>query len=173
MKNYLVLTVFAIFALVLQTTLLNEIAIAGVKPDLILILAIFVGIICGPGKGGMIGFSLGLLEDLYLGSFIGMNALSKGVTAVLVGRITIGAFSENLLVPIITVFIGTLLNNIIYLITGAILGMNWGLELWLWNAVPLAIYNMCLVPFIYPKFYSFGLQLNEKHANAEFWERFS
>jgi rod shape-determining protein MreD len=163
----------AIVALILQTTLFYEINIAGVKPDIILVLVICISVVCGPRHGGFVGLTLGLLEDLYLGRFIGMNSICKGTTGIIVGWFTLGAFSENLLVPIISVFLGTVLNGLIYFISGKILGLNWTMNLWLWNTVPLAIFNMCLVPFIYHRFYYFAQGLGEYRINPEFWERFS
>lgn len=173
MKRYLVLFLMAIIALILQSTLFYNLNIAGVKPDIILVLVLCVSVVCGPRRGGYVGFSLGLLEDLYLGRFIGMNSICKGATAMVVGWFTLGAFSENLLVPIISVFLGTILNGMIYFLSGKILGLNWTIDLWLWNTIPLAIYNMCIVPFIYPRFYYFAQGLNDNRINPEFWERFS
>lgn len=173
MKKYFVLLILAVLALILQTTLFHELALAGAKPDLVLILIIFMAIICGPQKGGITGFLLGLLEDLYLGRFIGMNCLSKGLTGITAGLLTLGAFSENLLVPIITVFLGTLLNGFIYFFLGMLLGMKWTLELFLWKSIPLAIYNMCLVPFIYSRFYYFAQGFNNSIISSDFWQRLS
>lgn len=160
MTRNLVLFVLAFIALLLQSTIFNIFNIAEVKPDLILVLVICLSVVNGPKRAGLLGFSLGLLEDLYMGRFIGMNAVSKGAAAVVVGWFTLGAFSENLLVPIISVFLGTVLNTVLYFIIGLALGLGWTPEIWLWNTVPLAIFNMCIVPFIYSRFYYFAQGLD-------------
>ncbi|MDX9872229.1 MAG: rod shape-determining protein MreD [Clostridia bacterium] len=160
MKRNLLLFLMAFLALLLQTTVFNQFNIAGVKPDLILVLVICLSVVNGPRRAGVLGFSLGLLEDFYLGRFIGMNAVSKGAAAVVVGWFTLGAFSENLLVPIVSVFLGTVFNTILYFLIGHMLDLNWTLQLWLWNTIPLAIFNMCIVPFIYSRFYYFAQGLD-------------
>ena len=81
MPYYLVMFFLTILGLVLQSTLLSEYTVAGVKPDLLLILVIFNCIFHGPDQGSLFGFFVGLLEDLYLGHFIGLNALTKGLTS--------------------------------------------------------------------------------------------
>ena len=151
--NFGVFVLLSLFGLVLQSTVFNLISIAGVKPDLILILVIFYSILEGGPKGAAVGFLLGLMEDVYLGRFIGMNALAKSLTAFAAGWLTKGAFSENLFVPIITTFLGTLLNGFLFVVLGKTAGLQWSLTLWVWKAVPMAIYNTCLVPFIYSWFY--------------------
>ncbi|MFZ5753740.1 MAG: rod shape-determining protein MreD [Bacillota bacterium] len=162
--SYPVLFFLAIIGLVLQSTLFNHLIIAGVKPDIILILALFYSIFQGPGRGGVFGFFLGLLEDIFLGRFIGMNALTKGLTSFVFGWIATGAFRENLLVPFLTLFVGTLFNELIFLSLGKIMGLTWSWNLWLWKGIPLAIYNSCLVPFIYARFYNWATQNDETQA---------
>lgn len=151
--TFLVLVLLSVIGLILQSTIFNDLSIAGVKPDFILIFIVFYSIIRGHKKGAAAGFVLGLMEDIYLGRFIGMNALAKGLTAFAAGWLTRGAFSENLFVPIITTFLSTLFNNFIFLILGKTAGLQWAMSLWLWKAVPIAIYNTCLVPFMYSWFY--------------------
>ncbi|MCR4441023.1 MAG: rod shape-determining protein MreD [Peptococcaceae bacterium] len=173
MREYMTLFLFALTGLVMQSTIFNHIALAGIKPDFVLILAIFFSILCGPRRGTIVGFLLGLLEDVYLGRFIGMNAFSKGATSFLVGWISRGAFSENLLIPIISMFAGTFFNSALYFLAGKALGLQWSMRLWLWNSIPLAIYNTCLVPFIYPRFFHLASRFNENRINPKFWDRFS
>lgn len=164
-----VLIFLSLIGLILQSTVFNSIAIAGVKPDFILILVIFYSIIRGNQKGAAVGFLLGLIEDVYLGRFIGMNALAKGLTGFAAGILTRGAFSDNLFVPIITTFLGTLLNGFIFLVLGKTAGLQWAMSLWLWKAVPMAIYNACLVPFIYSWFYDRMTKPGQETKFSTFW----
>lgn len=173
MKRYLLLFLMAMLALVLQSTVFNQLNIAGVKPDIILVMVVSIAVVRGPRQGGIVGFSLGLLEDFYLGRFIGMNSICKGLTGLFAGWVTIGAFSENLLVPIISTFLGTIFNGIVYFLIGKLLGLNWTVNLWLSNTIPLAVYNMCLVPFLYHRFYYFAKGLGNYATDSEIGERVS
>lgn len=159
--NYFVLVMLAIIGIIMQSTLFAHIAIAGVTPDIILILVVFYSIFQGPKKGAIFGCALGLLEDIILGRFIGMNALTKGLTAGLVGWFAQRAFKENLLVPIISLFSGSIINELLFLLAGKIMGLHWSFDLWLWRAIPVAVYNTCLVPFIYSRFYYWATKEEE------------
>lgn len=64
-------------ALLLEQTVLHFVRVAGVKPDLVLLLVVFNGVIKGSREGALWGFVAGLLEDLACGHYIGLYALSK------------------------------------------------------------------------------------------------
>jgi rod shape-determining protein MreD len=98
-------------ALLLQTTILDYLSISGVVPDLVLIFVVFFALLNKVYPGTIYGFCCGLLEDLYLGRFIGINAISKGLTAFIIGKLQGNVFKDNLFVGIMSVFIATLLNS--------------------------------------------------------------
>lgn len=160
--NYFVFAALALCGLIFQSALFQHLSVADVKPDFILILALVYSIFQGPGKGLAVGFFLGLLEDLFLGRFIGMNALAKGISGAFIGWLTKSAFQENILVPIFSLFIGTLLNQLVYFCLGKFLGLSWPWSLWLWKGWPLALYNTCLVPLIYSYFFNWAAKENAK-----------
>jgi len=171
--SYPVVFLLATLGLLLQTTIFSHASIAGVKPDFVLIFVLFTAVLEGPQRGVFFGYTLGLFEDIITGRFIGMNALSKGLTGLFIGWFTGRTYSENLLVPIISVFLGTLLNGLIFFMLGKITGLNWGISLLFWKAIPMAIYNMCLVPFIYSYFfYQSAAKNKEAQLSPKFWERF-
>lgn len=164
MHYYFSMFLLAIVGLVLESTFFVHFTIAGVKPDLLLILIIFNSLFHGPIKGTFFGFSLGLFEDILLGTNIGMNALAKGLTAFASAWFMKGAFRENLLVPVISLFLGTLLNGVAVLTLGKMVGLNWEWNLFYWKVIPVVIYNTCLVPFIYSPFYKWVVQDKEQQT---------
>jgi rod shape-determining protein MreD len=87
---------------------------------MVLVLVIFYALFNGANRGAVYGVLCGLLEDLYTGRFIGINAISKGITAYVIGRLQGNVFKENLLVGIIGVIAGTLLNSALLFILSLI-----------------------------------------------------
>ncbi|MGI6588358.1 MAG: rod shape-determining protein MreD [Peptococcia bacterium] len=164
MPYYVTMFLWGMVCLILQSTLFSQLMIAGVKPDLLLILIIFNCFFQGPYKGCAFGFFLGLLEDLYLGSYIGMNALTKALTSFIGGWLLKGAFRENLLVPVLALFLGSVFNGALMIFLGQIIGLNWGWNLFYWKILPMAIYNTCLVPFVYSSFYHWVEQDMEQQS---------
>lgn len=111
--RYLVLFVLPFISLFLETTFFYRYSIWGTVPNLVLILVAFYALLNGSAKGTSYGLLCGLLKDLYLGRFIGLNATSMAVTAWILGWWKIKIFPENVLVGLIGVLTATVVNSIL------------------------------------------------------------
>lgn len=109
--RYIVLFLLPYIAIFLQSTIFSFYSIKGAIPDLVLVFVVFFALLNGAYKGTVYGFLCGLMEDLYMGRFIGINALSKGLTAYILGKLQGNVFKENIFVGVMGVFIGTILNS--------------------------------------------------------------
>jgi rod shape-determining protein MreD len=116
--RYFVLGFLPFIAIFLESTFFRTYSLFGNVPDLVLIFVVFYAFLNGDNKGAVYGFLCGLLEDLYMGRFIGVNALSKGITGFIIGRLQVRYFNENLLVGLLVVLIGTVLNSLFMLALG-------------------------------------------------------
>ncbi|MFZ5942740.1 MAG: rod shape-determining protein MreD [Bacillota bacterium] len=151
--RYLVLALLGFVCLILQSTLFNEMIIAGAKPDLILVIVILFALFNGPKQGAAAGFGLGLLEDLFNAKFLGLNAVSKLVIGFLLGFLEKRIFKDNFLVPVFSLFLGSLIYSLIYFLFTNIVGYSLSFDQVIRVTLPMAIYNTCFAPFIYGKFY--------------------
>jgi rod shape-determining protein MreD len=109
--RYFILALLPFLALFLQSTLFRAFSINNAIPDMVLVLVIFYALLNGDRKGTVYGMMCGLLEDIYIGRFIGINSISKGITAYIVGRLGENVFKDNLIIGVIGVIGGTLLNS--------------------------------------------------------------
>jgi rod shape-determining protein MreD len=101
---------------VFQTTLLHCCTVLGVRPDVILILATFIGVRLGKTKGAIAGFFLGLIQDSLSGAFLGPNAFSKGVVGFIFGNLRTKILFENFFSQIFCNMAAALINGAIILI---------------------------------------------------------
>lgn len=124
----LILVLLPFLAIFLQSTLFRAIPIQGVVPDLLLILVIFYAVFNGSSKGAMYGVACGLWEDLYLGRMIGVNAISKGITAFILGRMQGNVYQDNLMVGLIGVVTGTVINAMLLFIISMVAIPGLGLD---------------------------------------------
>ena len=74
MKSKIVLFFTIIVCFLLQSTLLQKIAIGSITPNLLLILCVSMGLMRGRKSGLWTGFFSGLLVDLFYGSVFGFYA---------------------------------------------------------------------------------------------------
>lgn len=108
----LVLIILPFMAIFLQSTLFSVYTIKGTAPDLVLVFVTFFALFNRVEKGTAYAFACGLLEDLYMGRFIGLNALSKCLTAYIIGKAQGNVFKENIFVGLLSVLIATFLNSL-------------------------------------------------------------
>lgn len=153
MRRYIGMGILFLLALLLQSTLFNYLAVYGVKPDLVLILVIYFAFTNGPWRGAVIGMTFGLLEDFYVGRFVGMNFLALLVVGLVAGWLETKLYKNNLLIALVVVYIISALGQSIVLLSGAAAGLNWNVRENFSTVMALALYNACLVPVSYPLFH--------------------
>jgi len=113
-KVYILSFVFLFLALILQSTLLELISIGGAKPDISLIVLVFISLRKGKIVGQFSGFISGFIEDfLSLPLPIGFNALIKTIIGFIYGLFKGRMFISPILMPILIILIATILKIII------------------------------------------------------------
>ena len=100
MKRYKFFILFFVALFVLQFSFLPLIAIYGIVPDLLLLATVSYAFLRGSVWGGFIGFALGLMEDLSVGSFFGLNAFTLTLIGLFFGRFSDRVFKEQFFLPI-------------------------------------------------------------------------
>ena len=86
MKKVLaIIIVFLTFFILyfLQSNFFNWFNIAGIKPNLFIIFALFIGLFLGKIYGISAGVIFGLLLDLFIGEKIGINAIVLGTAGLM------------------------------------------------------------------------------------------
>jgi rod shape-determining protein MreD len=106
--------VVLLVVLVLQATLLFRIAIGGIRPDLLVAFVVYIGWMRGPVPGTLVGFLVGLYQDLDAPGPLGLNALSKSIVGFLVAKAGFRVHRSNMGVRFAFFFIAMLLHDVIY-----------------------------------------------------------
>ena len=70
MLRKLIVALFIIICFVLQCSVFDSLAFAGIIPNLMIILTSSFGFMRGEKEGLVIGFFSGLLNDIFFGSFL-------------------------------------------------------------------------------------------------------
>jgi len=145
----MLLLLIALVMLLIQTTFLHSLTIFQMKPDFILILTVYIGLISDDLKGSMLGFFLGLLQDSFSGVGIGVNALSKGLIGLTVGYLRKTTLGYNLLTQLFVVFLATLCDGAIVLM---MTDLPWrrgdDVQRFFHSLVTVAFYSALAAPFV-------------------------
>lgn len=149
-SRWWVLPLALLVSFLLQLTVIPFLAIRWVKPDLILVVTVLVGLLYGPKYGAVTGVFGGLLEDLFIGHFIGLFGLTRMLAGFLAGLVETRVYREPFLVPMTTSFAATLVSETILGLLLKAFGANPSLGLTFTNIVlPAAIYNAAIAPIVY------------------------
>lgn len=129
-------------SLVMQTTVFEAFGMNEVKPDLVLVIVVYIGLVRGSDVGCTSGFFFGLTQDVFSAVYVGTNALAKTILGFVSGVAGKRLYTQSLFSHILCVASGTLLNVLLNLsINGFI--PQWGKRMAL-----EVIYNLLCCPLI-------------------------
>jgi rod shape-determining protein MreD len=116
------LSLVVVIFLVVQETVMLDLRIGGVHPDIMVLLPIVAGIIGGPSRGAGIGFTTGLVSDLFLPTPFGLSALVGCLVGFGVGPATIALDRTAWWLAPVAALGGSALYEVIYGALGSVLG---------------------------------------------------
>ncbi|MGB4312298.1 MAG: rod shape-determining protein MreD [Natronincolaceae bacterium] len=118
----IIIGLIILFNLILQSTLFQWVEIYGVVPNTSLILVMSFAIYSGRNRGAVIGFLMGILQDIIFGRTIGLNALVFMVIGYLIGLMDQKISKDNLLIPFVLTMLATVFYETINLLLLFLLG---------------------------------------------------
>ena len=149
MRRFLVLAAVLVVAVLVQSTVLARLTLAGVRPDLLVLAVVSVAVATDPTTGAVFGFVAGLVADLLFDLPVGVSALVYTAVGFAVGTVRVYVTGHRPLGHLVLVAAASLAS---VWCCGLLLRV---LDLSSWAAVaragPLvAVYNLLLTPFVYP-----------------------
>ena len=149
MRKNLNLIVGAFIFVLLQMLAAPRISIGEISPDFVLLLVVYVALQKRPEYGSMVGFVVGLFQDLFNPELLGLNALTKTLVGYAVSVISAKTEPDSAPVLFLVVGAAAFLNDFVYLIffTGLHLGKFFILLATV--SVPSALYSALMGVAIY------------------------
>jgi len=135
---------------IVQITIIPHIAIGPAMPDIILIVVATYGFLEGPIPGGVGGLVGGLLQDLTLKGGFGINLINKTIIGYLAGLVERNLFGSSRLIPMIAMFIVSVISQLIYIALIYIMGENIAVMTAITRIViPSALYTSVVALFLF------------------------
>lgn len=150
MKLALLTFLLILFALVLQSTLFSVFSIGGVKPDLSLIVLIFISYRKGHIAGQLTGFSVGLIEDFLSLAPLGFHSLVKTLIGFLYGYIQGRVVIDVIVIPVLFVSVATIMKLFLSWIVSLVFSIT-AVKIYFFhlNTLIEITYNAVLTPVIF------------------------
>jgi len=143
-----------LLAFVLQTTWIDFLEVYSIKPDLILLVLVYIALREGPLVAICMGFGVGFIQDVYHPADLGLNALSKSLIGFVVGYGRSRIVADNIQVQIGLLFGAVLFHDLIYYTGTSAIGVIDIPYFWFRYGLARAIYTALIGTF-----FSAGLTL--------------
>ena len=170
-RRIVVTAVIILVAYLLQCSVFPALEIAGVKPNLMLIVTASFGFMRGPREGMFVGFASGLLIDIQHGDMIGFYALIYLAAGFVNGLFEQIYFDEDIKLPIALIAVSDLVYGIVIYFFKFLLRSDFDFLYYLNQIIiPEAIYTVAVTLVVYPLllFINHKLEAEEKRSASKF-----
>lgn len=151
---YVLYGVVVVIMLILETVFFSRVTLFGAQPDIILIMTVVLTFFLPVEKSMICAVIGGLIEDFYIGRMIGSNTLALIVIVLLIYRFAGRIRNENIVFPVLVVFIASILNGAMMIVFMAFTGNGAFINGEMIQDIFIGgIYNVILSLLIYPIFY--------------------
>ena len=170
-KRFFITAVIIIAAYLLQCTVFSSLELAGIKPNLLIIITASFGFMRGSREGMLVGFVSGLLADIQFGDMIGFYALIYLLVGFINGLFQRLYFDEDIKLPLFLISISEFLYGIIVYFLTYLLRSDFNFLLFLNKIIlPELIYTIVITLGLYPLilFINHKLEAEEKRSASKF-----
>lgn len=164
---FIILIFFIIYFL--QSNFFTWFNIAGIMPNLFVILIMLIGLFMKKKAGFIFGIIFGLLIDLFIGARVGINAISLAIVGLSAEFLDKNFSKDNRITVMFLTSILTLLAEVIVYVL-QVLFCNAHMQILEFTKVIMieVIYNAILIAIIYPGFLSFGSKIENDFTENSF-----
>ena len=174
-KALIVIAIIFVFLLIyfLQANFFNFFTIAGIKPNLFVILVLFLGLFAGKKLGTCCGVIFGILLDVFIGKNIGATGILLGIVGFLGGYLDKN-FSKDSKITIILMVAGTtlLFELGVYILNSFILSYTIEVLAFIKIIFVEILYNSILTIILYPLFKKTGVYIEESFKESKILTRY-
>ncbi len=170
-RRVIVTAVIVLTAYLLQCTVFPALEIAGIKPNLALIVTSAFGFMRGPREGMFVGFASGLLIDIQYGDMIGFYALLYLAEGFVNGLFEQIYFDEDIKLPLFLIAGSDFVYGIVVYFLTFLLRSDFDFLYYLNRIIiPETIYTIAVTLVVYPLllFINHKLEKEEKKSASKF-----
>ena len=162
-----------IFIYLLQANFFTWFKIAGVMPNLLVILMLYIGLFMGRNSAITYGIIFGLLVDIFISRRLGITSIMLAVTGILANLFDKNFSKDSRITVMAMVGISTIIYEVgSYMLSYAFLKIN--VEILAFAKILLIeiIYNVILTIIVYPIMQFTGYDVEEEYKGSKILTRY-
>lgn len=135
----------------LQTILFTGFTIAGVMPNILIILMLYIGLYMGRRMGIIYGIIFGIFIDIWIGKTIGLTSIALALVGVVSGMLDKTFSKDSRLIIILMGIISTIIYEVVlYFMQYIAFGINVEIISFIKTLLIEVIYNVIIIIILYP-----------------------
>ena len=167
------LIVVTILIYFLQANFFSWFSIAGIMPNIFIILILFIGLFGNKTMGTIYGLMIGLLLDFIIGTKVGINSIGLGLIGFLATVFDKNFSKDSRMTIMVMVVVATAIFEIIcYLLNYLLLATNIEIINFLKILGIEMIYNLILTIILYPFLQKFGYSIENEYKGNRILTRY-
>ena len=170
-RRIVVTAVIVLATYILQCSVFPALAVANIKPNLMLVVTASFGFMRGPREGMLVGFASGLLIDIQYGDMIGFYALIYLLAGYINGMFEQMYFDEDIKLPLFLIAGSDFIYGIAVYFLMFLLRSDFDFLYYLNRIIiPEAIYTIVITLVLYPLllYINHRLEAQEKRSASKF-----
>lgn len=168
---FLVLTIFIIYFL--QSNFFTWFNIAGVMPNLFVVIVLFIGLFGSKTMGTIYGIVIGIILDLLFGMCVGIQAVSLGLIGFLAGVFDKNFSKDSRMTIMIMVLGSTVIVEVLnYLFRYMFVGTNVEILNFVKILALEVIFNVLLTIILYPLIRKYGYDIENEYKGNKILTRY-
>ena len=172
-KIYTILSITFLIIYFLQANFFQWFNLASVKPNLFIILILFIGLFAGGKVALKFGIIFGIFIDLFIGRSVGITSVMLGIIGLFGGYLDKSFSKDSRLTLMLMVIISTFIYETgVYIITTIIMSTSIEAIHFLKILIIEMLYNAILMIILYPLFQKAGYRIEEEFRGNKILTRY-
>lgn len=174
-KTIITLMIIITFLIIylLQSNLFSWFNLAGIKPNLFIILVLMIGLFSGESRGITLGIIFGISLDFFIGKSVGISGIMLGAIGFLGGYLDKNFSKDSRLTMIIMIVLSTCLYEVgSYLFNYFVNDANISLWLFIKMLIIENVFNIIITIILYPIIVKLGYQLEKIYKENKILTRY-
>ena len=163
-KTAIILCLILSFLIIylLQVNFFSWFNLAGIKPNLFIILALTIGLFSGKSMGAILGMFFGISLDFFLGKSIGISGIMLGIIGFLGGYLDKSFSKDSRITMIMMISLSTIIYELgLYVFNYFINDFNISIIYLIRTLLIELIFNVFITIIIYPIIIKVGYKIEE------------
>ena len=160
---HIFLVIVFIVTYLLQTIFFNHFTIAGIMPNIFIILMLYIGLYMGRTMGIIYGIIYGIFLDIWIGKSIGLTSIALAIIGLISGMFDKTLSKDNRMTVLLMGITCTVIyETILYLMQYMVYGINLEILSFIKTVLVEVIYNMLLIIILYPVMNKTGYEIEDE-----------